>query len=104
LIVAAVAGWRGDCRGRHRAAGQPTLRRRRPRSRLPRATLAVITGSVYGWRPAHLNQRSGSSSPADDDVSTLLLGAGTCRDYAHLVTAAGPRHLRPLRRVYAPGP
>ena len=28
---------------------------------------------------------SGSSGPTDDAVGTLLLGAGVCRDYAHLV-------------------
>jgi transglutaminase-like putative cysteine protease len=48
---------------------------------------------------------SGSSGPTDDAVDTLLLGAGVCRDYAHLVLSLLRARDVPARlaAVYAPG-
>jgi transglutaminase-like putative cysteine protease len=47
----------------------------------------------------------GSSGPTDDAVDTLLLGAGVCRDYAHLTLSLLRARDIPARlaAVYAPG-
>jgi transglutaminase-like putative cysteine protease len=70
--------------------------RRRREARRGRHARGCTTGS---------STTSGSSGPTDDAVDTLLLGAGVCRDYAHLVLSLLRARDVPARlaAVYAPG-
>jgi transglutaminase-like putative cysteine protease len=61
--------------------------------------------AVAAWVHDRLVYTGGSSGPTDDAVDTLLLGAGVCRDYAHLVLSLLRARDVPARlaAVYAPG-
>jgi transglutaminase-like putative cysteine protease len=65
---------------------------------------ALVT-AVARWVHDRLVYTGGSSGPTDDAVDTLLLGAGVCRDYAHLVLSLLRARDVPARlaAVYAPG-
>jgi transglutaminase-like putative cysteine protease len=64
-----------------------------------------LVTAVTAWVHNRLVYASGSSGPTDDAVDTLLLGAGVCRDYAHLVMSLLRARDVPARlaAVYAPG-
>jgi transglutaminase-like putative cysteine protease len=64
-----------------------------------------LVTAVTAWVHRRLVYTSGSSGPTDDAVDTLLLGAGVCRDYAHLVLSLLRARDVPARlaAVYAPG-
>ena len=64
-----------------------------------------LLGGVAAWVGGHLAYVSGSSDPIDGAVDTYLLGAGVCRDYAHVVVAFLRARNIPARlvAVYAPG-
>ena len=64
-----------------------------------------LVTAVAAWVHGRLAYTSGSSGPTDDAVDTLLLGAGVCRDYAHLVLSLLRARDVPARlaAVYAPG-
>jgi transglutaminase-like putative cysteine protease len=66
---------------------------------------AKLVAAVTTWVHDRLAYTSGSSGPTDDAVDTLLLGAGVCRDYAHLVLSLLRARDVPARlaAVYAPG-
>jgi transglutaminase-like putative cysteine protease len=66
---------------------------------------AKLVAAVRTWVHDRLTYTSGSSGPTDDAVDTLLLGAGVCRDYAHLVLSLLRARDLPARlaAVYAPG-
>jgi transglutaminase-like putative cysteine protease len=66
---------------------------------------AELVAAVRTWVHNRLVYTSGSSGPTDDAVDTLLLGAGVCRDYAHLVLSLLRARDVPARlaAVYAPG-
>ena len=66
---------------------------------------AKLVAAVTSWVGDRLTYTSGSSGPTDDAVDTLLLGAGVCRDYAHLVLSLLRARDVPARlaAVYAPG-
>ncbi|MBM9466340.1 transglutaminase-like domain-containing protein [Nakamurella leprariae] len=68
-------------------------------------TGAPLLAAVSSWVGQHLSYVSGSSDPIDGAVDTYLLGAGVCRDYAHLVVALLRARDVPARlvAVYAPG-
>ncbi|HYO39327.1 MAG TPA: transglutaminase family protein [Nocardioidaceae bacterium] len=60
---------------------------------------------VAAWVGSHLSYLPGSSRPTDGASDTLVMGAGVCRDYAHLVIALLRALDTPARlvAVYAPG-
>ena len=64
-----------------------------------------LVTAVVEWVHGRLAYTGGSSGPTDDAVDTLLLGAGVCRDYAHLVRSLLRARDVPARlaAVYAPG-
>jgi transglutaminase-like putative cysteine protease len=64
-----------------------------------------LLAAVSSWVGQHLSYVSGSSDPIDGAVDTYLLGAGVCRDFAHLVVALLRARDVPARlvAVYAPG-
>lgn len=64
-----------------------------------------LVTAIGAWVHDRLAYTSGSSGPTDDAVDTLLLGAGVCRDYAHLVLSLLRARDVPARlaAVYAPG-
>jgi transglutaminase-like putative cysteine protease len=66
---------------------------------------AKLVAAVAAWVHDRLTYTSGSSGPTDDAVDTLLLGAGVCRDYAHLALSLLRARDVPARlaAVYAPG-
>lgn len=66
---------------------------------------AELLPSVAAWVGTRLAYVSGSSSPTDGAVETLLARQGVCRDYAHLTTALLRALDVPARlvSVYAPG-
>jgi transglutaminase-like putative cysteine protease len=65
----------------------------------------MLVTAVAAWVHDRLTYTGGSSGPTDDAVDTLLLGAGVCRDYAHLVLSPLRARDIPARlvAVYAPG-
>ena len=77
--------------------------------RLAATAVAELSGSsvpeVAAWVGTRLSYVSGSSSPTDGAVETLLAGRGVCRDYAHLTVALLRALDVPARvvSVYAPG-
>jgi transglutaminase-like putative cysteine protease len=64
-----------------------------------------LVSAVAAWVHGRLAYTGGSSGPTDDAVDTLLLGAGVCRDFAHLTLALLRARDVPARlaAVYAPG-
>ena len=64
-----------------------------------------LVTAVVEWVHGRLAYTGGSSGPTDDAVDTLLLGAGVCRDFAHLTLALLRARDVPARlaAVYAPG-
>jgi transglutaminase-like putative cysteine protease len=64
-----------------------------------------LVTAVAAWVHGRLAYTGGSSGPTDDAVDTLLLGAGVCRDYAHLTLSLLRARDIPARlaAVYAPG-
>ncbi|MGQ7297061.1 transglutaminase-like domain-containing protein [Quadrisphaera sp. KR29] len=66
---------------------------------------AELADAVTAWVADRLVYTSGSSTPFDGAVQTLLRGQGVCRDYAHLVVALARALELPARlaAVYAPG-
>ena len=64
-----------------------------------------LLAGVSSWVGARLEYIPGSSQSTDGAVSTLLAGAGVCRDFAHLTTALLRAMDVPARvvSVYAPG-
>src|SRR3954468_16370669 len=65
---------------------------------------AELVAAVRTWVHNRLVYTSGSSGPTDDAVDTLLLGAGVCRDFAHLTLSLLRARDVPARlaAVYAP--
>ena len=66
---------------------------------------AELVTAVAAWVYGRLAYTGGSSGPTDDAVDTLLLGAGVCRDFAHLTLSLLRARDVPARlaAVYAPG-
>ncbi len=66
---------------------------------------AALAAAVDSWVADRLVYTSGSSTPFDGAVQTMLRGQGVCRDYAHLVVALARALELPARlaAVYAPG-
>ena len=64
-----------------------------------------LLAAVSSWVGTRLYYVSGSSSPTDGAVDTLLQGQGVCRDFAHLVVGLLRALDVPARlaAVYAPG-
>jgi transglutaminase-like putative cysteine protease len=64
-----------------------------------------LLAAVSSWVGTRLRYVSGSSSPTDGAVDTLLQGQGVCRDYAHLSVGLLRALDVPARlaAVYAPG-
>ena len=64
-----------------------------------------LARSVADWVFERLSYEPGSSGPLDTAIDTLLAGAGTCRDFAHLTIAVCRALGVPARlvAVYAPG-
>jgi hypothetical protein len=64
-----------------------------------------LLAAVSSWVGTRLFYVSGSSSPTDGAVDTLLQGQGVCRDFAHLVVGLLRALDVPARlaAVYAPG-
>jgi transglutaminase-like putative cysteine protease len=64
-----------------------------------------LVTAVGAWVYGRLFYTGGSSGPTDDAIDTLLLGAGVCRDFAHLTLALLRARDVPARlaAVYAPG-
>jgi transglutaminase-like putative cysteine protease len=64
-----------------------------------------LLAAVSSWVGTRLFYASGSSSPTDGAVDTLLQGQGVCRDFAHLVVGLLRALDVPARlaAVYAPG-
>jgi transglutaminase-like putative cysteine protease len=65
----------------------------------------ALLAAVSSWVGTRLRYVSGSSSPTDGAVDTLLQGQGVCRDYAHLSVGLLRAMDVPARlaAVYAPG-
>ncbi len=61
--------------------------------------------AVCGYAARYLRYTTGVSDASTDAVDTLLIGAGVCRDYAHVVAALCRAVGVPARvaSVYAPG-
>ena len=72
---------------------------------LGRTPPADLLPAVAAWVGTRLSYVSGSSSPTDGAVETLLARQGVCRDYAHLTVALLRGLDVPARvvSVYAPG-
>jgi len=66
---------------------------------------AELPSAVASWVHAHIAYVSGSSSPTDTAVETVLARQGVCRDFAHLTTTFLRAMDVPARlcAVYAPG-
>ncbi|WP_222710895.1 transglutaminase-like domain-containing protein [Quadrisphaera setariae] len=66
---------------------------------------AELAERITAWVADRLVYTSGSSTPFDGAVQTLLRGQGVCRDYAHLVVTLARALELPARltAVYAPG-
>ena len=94
------------------------LEYRRPSRYCPSDKLLAIAAAEFGgldggelvtavaaWVYGRLAYTGGSSGPTDDAVDTLLLGAGVCRDFAHLTLSLLRARDVPARlaAVYAPG-
>lgn len=64
-----------------------------------------LARAVAGWVFERLAYQPGVSGPLDTAIDTLLAGAGTCRDFAHLTVALCRALGVPARlvAVYAPG-
>ena len=118
LVIDYIATVHGSREGPH-GGESDLLEDRRPSRYCPSDKLLATAASEFGgidddaelvaavrtWVHNRLVYTSGSSGPTDDAVDTLLLGAGVCRDYAHLVLSLLRARDVPARlaAVYAPG-
>ncbi|WP_218566912.1 transglutaminase-like domain-containing protein [Quadrisphaera granulorum] len=66
---------------------------------------AELAEAITAWVTDRLVYTSGSSTPFDGAIQTMLRGQGVCRDYAHLVVTLARALELPARlaAVYAPG-